>query len=73
MKIGNFAMELADYRAEQEREAGIRRAREAINGAGAIMCIDCPDEIEPARRRACPSAERCSTCQTRFERNRRRS
>ncbi len=34
-----------------------------------IMCLDCGDEIEPARRRANPAAVRCVECQSKKERN----
>lgn len=71
MKLGNFAMELADLRAEQERDAGIARATAAMRVAGELICIGCKEEIELARRLAYPAARRCIECQTRLERRRR--
>jgi RNA polymerase-binding transcription factor DksA len=73
VKLGNFAMELADLRAEQERDAGIARAVAAIRAEGEMICVTCKEEIEPARRLAYPAARRCIECQTRLERKRRRS
>ena len=72
MKLGNFAMELADLRAEQERDAGVARATAALRAVGELVCVGCKEEIEPARRLAYPAARRCIECQTRIERRRRR-
>lgn len=68
MSMGNFDFELADLRAEQEREAGIRRAQEALEGAGTSLCIDCEWPIDQARKAAMPSADRCLGCAQRRER-----
>lgn len=68
MKIGNFAHELADMRAEQEREAGIAAARKPLKQAGTFDCVRCGEEIEAERRAAMPSARRCVDCQEGFER-----
>lgn len=73
MKLGNFAMELADFRAEQERAAGIAQASAALREPGERICVTCSEEIEPERRRAYPAAKRCIICQTRLERRRRRT
>ncbi|PRA87937.1 molecular chaperone DnaK [Ochrobactrum sp. MYb29] len=67
MKIGNFAHELADMRAEQEREAGIAAARNQLKQTGTFDCIRCGEEIETERRAAMPSARRCLDCQTGLE------
>lgn len=72
LKLGNFAYELADLRAEQEREAAIRSARAALAQEGSLICVSCHDEIEAERRAALPSAKRCLSCQQRLERFRRR-
>lgn len=72
VKLGNFAHELADLRAEQEREAGIRAARDALAAPGSPVCVGCGEEIEAERRAAMPSAKRCLQCQQRIERYRRR-
>lgn len=68
MKISNLAFELADLRAEQERQAGIAKARHALRGAGEVNCIDCGEEIEATRRQVMPSAIRCIECQQQHER-----
>lgn len=72
VKLGNFAHELADLRAEQEREAGIQAARKALATQGSRVCVGCGEEIEAERRAALPSAKRCLQCQQRLERFRRR-
>ncbi|MHA1565196.1 MAG: TraR/DksA C4-type zinc finger protein [Alphaproteobacteria bacterium] len=66
-----------------ERDSGIEKARQearraawpdrerkkaANSGNGREMCIDCEDEIEPARRAALRGAQRCLDCQTLRER-----
>ncbi len=69
MKLGNFAFELADLRAEQERQAGIDRASKAVREVGAIDCVRCGDPIDKERRQAMPSARRCIDCQLGVERD----
>lgn len=69
MRLGNFAYELADLRAEQERETGIRRASAAVSRPGQRWCIDCTEEIDEARRKAAPFARRCITCAQILERS----
>ena len=71
MTLGNFAHELADLRAHQEREAGIVCAQVALRKQGEVFCVGCGEEIDPDRRRAMPSADRCLECQQRVERYRR--
>lgn len=68
MKLGNFAFELADKRAAQERDAGIEAAQAELRKLGTPSCVGCGEEIEPERRRALPSARRCHECQERLER-----
>lgn len=67
MNIGNWGHELADMRAEQEREAGIVAVRNALKTEGKVIC-SCGEEIEAERRAALPSATRCIDCQKRLER-----
>ncbi|WP_157019626.1 TraR/DksA C4-type zinc finger protein [Mesorhizobium xinjiangense] len=62
MKLGKAAFELADLRAEQEREAGILAARSKLAGTGSIECVECGTPIDVARRIALPSASRCVDC-----------
>ncbi|WP_048648964.1 TraR/DksA C4-type zinc finger protein [Nitratireductor soli] len=62
MKTGNLAFELADLRAEQERQAGILRAQAALEGPGSSACRQCGAAIEARRREALPSAITCVAC-----------
>lgn len=72
MKASNADIERAERRVENERDAGIRRARQALRGMGTIHCVDCEEPIERERLEALPSAERCIDCQMQAERRRRR-
>lgn len=70
--------DLADLSAERERQAGIARARAAVNrgvevnrAAGRFVC-DCGAEISDARRAAMPNATRCIDCETFIERQSRK-
>lgn len=65
----NALFDLAEVRAEEEREAAIKRASAALKQAGNVECEDCGGEISETRRRALPSARRCISCQQRFERS----
>jgi phage/conjugal plasmid C-4 type zinc finger TraR family protein len=67
MKIGNFAFELAELRAEQERETAIARAQAAVRAVGETRCVRCGDPIPDARRWAFPAAKRCLDCQSEVE------
>lgn len=68
MKIGNRDFELAELRAEQERDHGVRSVRNAIGQTGETECVDCGKPIDKARREAAPFARRCIGCQTIHER-----
>lgn len=68
MEAGNKAHDLADLRAEQERDAGILAVQSALNQKGSNICISCGDDIELERRAALPSARRCVQCQQQLER-----
>jgi RNA polymerase-binding protein DksA len=46
----------------------LEAARQRIAEGSYGLCINCGEEIGYARLRANPAAERCITCQTRFER-----
>ena len=65
-------MDLADRASRleaAERASGIEKAkRKANGGSGREMCIDCEEEIEPARRAALRGTQRCLDCQTLRER-----
>lgn len=73
MQAGNFAVELAEHRVAQERDAGVRRIHLAVYDEGASACKDCGEAIPAARRKAAPFARRCIACQTHFEKNMKRS
>lgn len=67
MNFSNAAYDLADQRAEQEREAGINAAKRAVSGDGFTDCIECGEPIPPHRRAAFPAAKRCFECQSAYE------
>ncbi|MAZ84137.1 MAG: molecular chaperone DnaK [Hoeflea sp.] len=71
MNLGNSAFDLAELRAEQEREAAIRAAGLAVSRPGSPDCVECGDPIGNERRAAAPFATRCVSCAERQERNRR--
>lgn len=68
METGKFAMELAEFRVEQERDAGVARIRRSLSkpGDGASHC-SCGAEIPEARRRALPGVATCVDCARRAE------
>ncbi|MDL2401269.1 TraR/DksA C4-type zinc finger protein [Rhizobium mayense] len=59
--------DLADRRAEEEREAAISAASRAVKAKGKLECEDCSAEIPAARRAVYPSARRCIRCQSEHE------
>lgn len=63
MDVVDEANRLNDY----HMDMGVKMAKVSLTGAGATHCIECEIEIPEARRKACPSAERCIACQTLFE------
>lgn len=71
MKIGNAAFELADRRAEEERDAGIRSAQAAVAARPGRFICDCGEQISDARRKAAPFTDKCIDCATRAEQRRR--
>jgi RNA polymerase-binding transcription factor DksA len=72
VSLQNRDYDLADMRAEEERAVGILRAQEAVRRQGEIFCKGCKSEIDPERRAALPSADRCIDCAKRRERSKRR-
>jgi len=72
VNFGNAQFDLAELRTEQEREAQVAAAGKALRTVGAMACEDCAELITRERRLAMPSATRCISCQTRFERQARR-
>ena len=53
------------------RELGLRAARSGLahltHPSGFGLCDGCGDPIEAARRKACPGARRCLSCQEAHE------
>lgn len=50
------------------RERTIARISGALAGDGGSHCIDCGETIEPRRKAALPSCEKCVPCQSAHER-----
>lgn len=67
MSLSNFAFDLADELAEQERNAAIARVSATVTAQGELICVDCDEEISIARRTAYPAAQRCVVCQEIYE------
>lgn len=71
MPPNNRTFDLADQRAEQEREAGVCAVQATVSRLGTLVCEDCSGTIGRQRRAAAPFARRCLDCQAAFERSRR--
>ena len=53
---------------QNEINAAINRSRQALYKPSEVVeCIDCGDDIPPARKVAIPSTERCTGCAEAFE------
>ncbi|MBP0439452.1 TraR/DksA C4-type zinc finger protein [Tianweitania sediminis] len=61
--VSNAALELADFRAEEERRIFVERAQAQVRTQGTIECQDCMLPIDDERRGAAPFARRCIDCQ----------
>ena len=59
----DFDRETGEARIEQERDAKVSAARQALRQPGTAECVECDRAIPEARRRAHPSATRCLSCQ----------
>ena len=60
--FGNQAVERAEKRVDQERDAGVARARSSLpSGAGYPFC-SCGMPIPEERRRALPGVTSCVEC-----------
>lgn len=63
MDTGNAAMEIAERRIEQERDATVARVRSELSGpAGGFPFCGCGAAIPEARRQALPHATTCVDC-----------
>ncbi len=71
MNFSNLSYEIADLRAEQERQAGVDRIRRSLSATSGRVVCDCGDEISEARRRAAPFSGKCIECARRGEMKRR--
>lgn len=67
MDVTERQIEAAEAMVGLERDDAIARIRAELTADGASECITCGEAIPEARRRAMPSAERCITCQSLFE------
>lgn len=72
LNAGNRAIEQAEAMVALERDASVASIRAQLRATGTAACTDCGDDIEPARRRALPSAHRCADCQKCHERKMKR-
>lgn len=61
-------IEAAAEMVDRERDDEIARIQAGLAEEGEDFCIECDDPIEPARKAALPSAERCIPCQKQYER-----
>jgi phage/conjugal plasmid C-4 type zinc finger TraR family protein len=63
--FGNFAVELAEKRVAQERDASVARAQDSLGVvSNATHCASCGEEIPEGRRLAMPAARDCIDCAT---------
>ncbi len=67
MDVTERQIEAAEAMVSLERDDAIARIRAELTADGTDECIACGEPIPAARRRAMPSAERCITCQSTFE------
>jgi phage/conjugal plasmid C-4 type zinc finger TraR family protein len=70
-----MANDIADRAADtvaHHTDEGLYQAQQALAQAGCADCKDCADPIPAARRKAVPSAQRCTECQGVFEMRQRR-
>lgn len=67
-------MDLVQEQVAEATADALRDHRRMQNfGVGLNRCEECGDDIPEARRRLMPTATRCTSCQTDFETNSRRT
>ncbi len=66
--LNEYALELSQLRAENEKNASIAATLAAMLRTGSADCDDCGCAIPEARRAAYPAARRCVSCQEQAER-----
>lgn len=64
-ELADLNLAIIDRHVRELREIEAARAR--IRKAGFGACVDCGVQIEYERLRACPTAQRCHTCQQQHE------
>ncbi len=67
MNITERMIEAAEANVRAECDSQIARIRADLREEGEDICMDCDFPIEPARKAAMPSAERCVDCQQEHE------
>ena len=68
MKISDRMIEAVEEMVQREADDEIARIKATLAEEGEDICVDCDDPIDPRRREALPSADRCIHCQTVYER-----
>jgi phage/conjugal plasmid C-4 type zinc finger TraR family protein len=69
METMSCEFDFAQAMEQREREAVIARLRSTVNaGCGSPVCLECGDDIEPARLKVMPNARHCVDCQSARER-----
>lgn len=66
----DHAQELDENFRAQALRAHFKKKKSPFIKGEDVNCIDCGEEIEPARRKAKPDAVRCVDCQGKWERRR---
>lgn len=69
MESSERNIEAAEAMVSLERDTAIARIRASLEASGEDRCIECDELINPKRRAALPSAERCIGCQTLHEKS----
>ena len=60
--------DMSQQSVDAEADAGQRAVADRLSRPGTQVCIGCGEEIDPARRKAAPWANRCLPCQVRADR-----
>lgn len=68
MNITERMIEAAEANVRAECDSQVARIQADLRVEGEDFCMDCDCPIEPARKAAMPSSERCIDCQQQHER-----
>lgn len=60
-------VEIAEVKRDMQAIEALEAARGRLLSGFGGMCIDCEEDIAPARLRANPAAQRCRDCQEQYE------